>query len=1062
MSKEGFVLGYISWFNSDRGFGVVKSLNDKQEYFLHISKLSHQYSLNELKENTPIIFIPTYNDTRQRSEAKKAQFIHSINDVIIILSFWIQKSLDLDLENYVIKALSVYLSFIESAEATKPLISSFIDLITLLLEYKDNLSLFTQTLNKSIQKAYQKDKANSLIEILEVSLLNNLSESEANMLVDGFESNYSLLYYCFLFTDKTDIVLNKLFEQSNVITIIDDLIRLVININDENEILLLKEEKKRITDSEYCEKLNGYILISKINNYIFTILPPRDQIIVYLGGYISKIDIEFIKRNIMFLSSNDIITLINTYHLKEDNINDLLIIKIDDLLCDNSQIMPDPKKYEEIKKLNYVNADWVAYHYNDFKSNDEAQNKLRLWLYKNGLFTKLDENFIIYFIEKLEVDDIISIVSVPTVTTEQSKKIFSATFIDILGKIDIKIQYDILGSINNSKFVPLSKILNKAKEQFNNSYDEWYNNLIHSLTNVDQFYLWVNRIINEAPIEYLKEEYLNDIIINNYNRLKRFYMDGLLTLDQTNDILWYRLHKNDKLSNRTSFNISKIIISILIEIDRNNIEIIKNEGIDVYNLILWIIDKTPEFDYDTLCKKFILLNPDEQAYIIKKLFKLKAEGLFELTIEKLDQIIRIDSELFHLIYNEHPCIPIDVSTEIVIKALVNLSRKGSFISEKEVLDIIINSGKYYKKEVFQIGKFFDKCKGRIAYRKVGIINPMGIIKKLNNDYYSVTFSYNGRVGLSNNNFSKVLGEIKSLEGSIYYSDYRYWAVPSKHKSSLITIAKSYNLFFEGEDNSHLNKYIVVDLGTKDTPLYCEGRPSLEKARDVQRDFLWCRNSRCFNSCVKPHDINYWKDYTLLDFSLILGLNVDDFDRKGYYVKYGKYLAFSSIINRAYLILKHLYCRECSEMLVPTNIGVFAANLVVNFHCDNNKCSMYNKDIYLTHCFNGRCYGVIDARDSKKCPNQWQICPVCGSCCSNRTMSQRINNLLSNGIQPSISLYNFVQNKLGHLEKREFYCYVCGNKTYNKGNETFECPDCGVVYERYKYDYIPSDTRNNQV
>lgn len=150
------------------------------------------------------------------------------------------------------------------------------------------------------------------------------------------------------------------------------------------------------------------------------------------------------------------------------------------------------------------------------------------------------------------------------------------------------------------------------------------------------------------------------------------------------------------------------------------------------------------------------------------------------------------------------------------------------------------------------------------------------------------------------------------------------------------------------------------------------------------------------------------------FCKILGLNTDSDGKDGIWVN-GKYLIFSSIINRANSILEHLKCRVCGEMLEPATVSNYLAHVVTSFKCTNKNCSRFDHSIYISKCFNWKCNGIIDGRDSKCCPNGWFICPECGSCCSNRIFQQRINHRRELGLPRSLYLERMINEQRGHLE-----------------------------------------------
>ena len=68
------------------------------------------------------------------------------------------------------------------------------------------------------------------------------------------------------------------------------------------------------------------------------------------------------------------------------------------------------------------------------------------------------------------------------------------------------------------------------------------------------------------------------------------------------------------------------------------------------------------------------------------------------------------------------------------------------------------------------------------------------------------------------------------------------------------------------------------------------------------------------------------------------------------------------------------------------------------------------------------------------------------------MEQRIQHRALLGLPPAIELENFVMDGRGHLEKREFFCYKCGNPMMLVGNDLYKCEACGVEYNRKLYDF----------
>lgn len=191
----------------------------------------------------------------------------------------------------------------------------------------------------------------------------------------------------------------------------------------------------------------------------------------------------------------------------------------------------------------------------------------------------------------------------------------------------------------------------------------------------------------------------------------------------------------------------------------------------------------------------------------------------------------------------------------------------------------------------------------------------------------------------------------------------------------------------------------------------------------------------------------WEDYTMLDF-----LNILSEDTKSPQAK-DEYYKFVGTINRFNRLLERMYCEECGNILYPMAQSNFGYYRVIRFHCENLDCSKSNKgikenEIYLHHCLNGKCNGIIDSRRSKQCPNGLYICSneKCGCCCSNEMFNRVLNNLKTTGGNIHPNLINAVTNQLGHLDREEHFCYICGEMMEEISDEKFKCNSCNIQYD----------------
>lgn len=212
-------------------------------------------------------------------------------------------------------------------------------------------------------------------------------------------------------------------------------------------------------------------------------------------------------------------------------------------------------------------------------------------------------------------------------------------------------------------------------------------------------------------------------------------------------------------------------------------------------------------------------------------------------------------------------------------------------------------------------------------------------------------------------------------------------------------------------------------------VYCEGRKVIDKntkepslCEKTGKEFWWCRNVKCYRNCISMH--NSWQDFTLMDICEIFSLPLTTND-------YETLLGYINKINR---YLEHMNCRLCGEILRPQSRNNDQANTnysfhrVSNFACLNYDCKERGKVIYLSHCTNGFCSGVIDQRDTVKCiPSSvgkrecgWYVCQDCLACCNTRGLDKRQYIYNHSG-------QDYRCHTQGHMDLGIICCPKCGTE-----------------------------------
>jgi cold shock CspA family protein len=701
-----------------------------------------------------------------------------------------------------------------------------------------------------------------------------------------------------------------------------------------------------------------------------------------------------------------------------------------DYYFDFSKVLFDSEFWKDKKGSELIE---LFAKYVNTQSNDEQKYELFL----KGYIKNVPQNIVRQNIHQLEYED--------------CKKIFiniseDKPFIkDILTK---KVTLDHTGSLSWLYDLAIEFL---DQENFN-SFDK---KVFDTIKQSEYFEFWQKGKAKIFP-QNLIEEILQDKF-ENYAQIKKWIENNATTTEKISDYLFSYLHKKEIVTDRIIFYKQLNHIKYLLQLDELHLDKIKQIQNDFYIVILWLLDKDNFFEFELLKQKFVYFAPDEQIKIIRKLFFLKANGQFDLTIEKLEQLTRFDLDLYKTSLKFNPDIPIDISTDVLIKAISSYQKSNRFFVESELLTVILNDIKLDKTRRFRLANYFEKCLGRLTAEYNW--NRNGEISKVkygdNKFYYAFSFEYDPNLVVA----------VKSLPGIKWNNETKVWGVPSQYETEVLNFAKKYRFFLDFEGSNYTNNIHLAEFkrtikqGYSEVPnipngiAFCEGRLANKPHEVFKQEFWWCGGQACFSKCETIHKTDKWEKYTLLDFCEILGLNTDEINKMGDYISKGHYYQFIALINRFNRLLEKLYCQDCNHILYPSDFGTshFAAHTVVRFQCRNDACSN-NDEIYLNHCLNGQCNCIIDSRVSKRCDNGLIICNNCGSCCSHDMLERRLSNLKLNGGYIHENLVKCVNEKLGHLERAEYFCYKCKSEMTETSNDTFKCSNCNVNYDTTKYKF----------
>lgn len=414
------------------------------------------------------------------------------------------------------------------------------------------------------------------------------------------------------------------------------------------------------------------------------------------------------------------------------------------------------------------------------------------------------------------------------------------------------------------------------------------------------------------------------------------------------------------------------------------------------------------------------LSSDDQALFLRKLIESHRLQLYSLTPNTLKRIQNSS---------------IDIGVYVAIESVLVYKRSQRFLYNNELYKILRLFGANNKQSAAELWSnvrscsLFTRCYCQAEEHK----KPL-VLRRLNSElrakcYKVATFKADLSCEFYIDTTQQVDREIfqhitQALKQHVptrtYDRERRVFIIPEQGYSDFVAfLLRGFGVQCVIEISERTDMQQKEDLTfIRNAPyemVFCEGRESKQPHSLLKTSYHWCSGRARFrcNGIYRHED---YSQYTLFDFLNLLCSPIDD-HRMSFF--YGKLNWFNNY-------LEHLFCHECGTMLDPDSETAYRnAHRSTYFRCPNQECHEHTEVIYLNHCFKTGCNGIIDSRESTKCPNGFVICQKCGVCCSYQQFVRKSPTGALWGNRASQLLID--NNNLLHLERKEFYCPKCGVK-----------------------------------
>ena len=405
----------------------------------------------------------------------------------------------------------------------------------------------------------------------------------------------------------------------------------------------------------------------------------------------------------------------------------------------------------------------------------------------------------------------------------------------------------------------------------------------------------------------------------------------------------------------------------------------------------------------------------------------------------------------------------DVSVDTLRKYIISLPKKFQMVGEDE---FIVPSYKKETYDLFLIETMSEILRMRIVPQKGTLVGFRFDVFGYWKEIYA-TLSEKEKRAPQGEAYKKALSVFKEKESNEVYrrtvtslkkelktNEYNgeYFELKYDRQQLVRLISRYYFKETLKDDDDDTRRDFLTISYTGNFKPYCA--PTLSEANNPAIDlpFFWCRGKECFHNNLANQTLaeqNNWHCYSLYHLAEIIGFQKLHMTPGGYEPD-NVVRVFIAIANKAMQKFKRLKCRGCGHLMFTDKSSGF--NRHNYYSCINPNCPKVRIPIYLSYCYKCK-KGLIDSRDTKRCPNNWYICPTCLACCDDELYERQAQRyrIVNSPVPERIAR----MLGHGHNDKGEYFCPDCGGPIEfvmdeRYGEERRGCPRCHKFFADNPY------------